>query len=158
MQRVVAPVGTPAVYIDYAHTPAALNVALRALRAHCKGKLWCVFGCGGERDVGKRPQMGRVAERRADRIVVTNDNPRGESPAAIISAIMTGIARADCATVIEDRAAAIAWAISEAGATDTVLIAGKGHENYQLIGDERRDFTDYGVAAINLTAAAENDA
>ena len=155
MQRVAAPAGTPAVYVDYAHTPDALNVALRALKAHCTGKLWCVFGCGGERDAGKRPQMGRAAERNADRIVVTNDNPRGESPTAIIAAIMEGIGRANRTTVIEDRAAAIAWAISEADARDTILIAGKGHENYQLIGDERRDFSDYGAAGVNLAAAAE---
>ena len=158
MQRVVGSAGTPAVYVDYAHTPEALNVALRSLRAHCKGNLWCVFGCGGERDAGKRPQMGRVAERCADRIVVTNDNPRGESPLEIIADIMTGIARANRATVVEDRAAAIAWAIREASAQDTILIAGKGHENYQLIGEERHDFADYVAAAKNLAAIAEDGA
>ena len=158
MQRVAAPAGTPAVYVDYAHTPDALNAALRALRAHCKGRLWCVFGCGGERDAGKRPQMGRIAERRADRTVITNDNPRGEAPAEIIADIITGMTRADRVTVVEDRAAAIAWAIREAGTKDTILIAGKGHENYQLIGDERREFADYGAAAINLAAAAERGA
>lgn len=157
MQRVAAPAGTPAVYVDYAHTPDALGAALRALRSHCKGRLWCVFGCGGERDAGKRPQMGRVAERRADRVVITNDNPRGESPTAIIADILSGIARVDCATVIEDRAAAIAWTIREASADDTILLAGKGHENYQLIAGERRDFADYGAAAVNLAAIAEQD-
>jgi len=158
MQRVAAPDGTPAVYVDYAHTPDALNLALQALRSHCKGRLWCVFGCGGERDVGKRPQMGRIAERRADRAVVTNDNPRAESPAKIIAEIMAGIARPERATVIEDRAAAIAWAIQNADPRDTILIAGKGHENYQLIGGERRDFADYGAAAVNLAAAADTRA
>ena len=84
MERVPSSNGLPAVYIDYAHTPGAIDVALRALRQHCSGHLWCVFGCGGDRDVGKRPQMGRVAEKRADDIVITNDNPRSEAPAAII--------------------------------------------------------------------------
>ena len=155
MQRVVAPADLPAVYVDYAHTPDALNVALRALRSHCRGRLWCVFGCGGERDAGKRPQMGRVAERHADRIVVTNDNPRGETPGEIIADILSGLTRVDSATVIEDRATAIAWTIREAVALDTILIAGKGHENYQLIGGERRDFADYGAAAVSLAALAE---
>jgi len=155
MQRVAGAVGTPSVYIDYAHTPAALNLALQALRMHCKGRLWCVFGCGGERDAGKRPQMGRVAERHADQVVVTSDNPRGESPTEIIAAIMEGFVRPGRVTAIEDRAAAIGWAIAAAKSGDTVLIAGKGHENYQLIGGERRDFSDYQVAAANLAARAE---
>ena len=98
--------------------------------------------------------MGRVAERHADRVVVTNDNPRGESPGDIISGILSGMTRVERATVIEDRAAAIAWTIREASAHDTILIAGKGHENYQLIGAERRDFADYGAAAVNLAAVA----
>ena len=152
MQRVAVTDGAPAVYVDYAHTPAALDAVLRALRAHCHGSLWCVFGCGGERDKGKRPQMGHVAEHRADRLVVTSDNPRRESPAAIIKEIMAGLAKPHCATVIEDRAAAIAWAIGSADAADSILIAGKGHESYQLQNGERRDFSDYGVAAANLAA------
>lgn len=158
MQRVVAADGLPAVYIDYAHSPAATEVALRALRAHCKGKLWCVFGCGGDRDAGKRSMMAKAAERLADRVVVTNDNPRTESPAAIIEDIFKGFADADLATVIEDRAAAIAWTIAEAGAEDVVLIAGKGHENYQLIGAERLEFSDYGTAQANLETRAEGGA
>ena len=155
MQRVAAIAGTPAVYVDYAHTPAALDVVLRALREHCRGSLWCVFGCGGERDKGKRPQMGRVAEHRADRLVVTSDNPRSEPAVSIIRDIMDGLANPDRATVIEDRAAAIAWAIGSADAQDSILIAGKGHENYQLLDGERRDFSDYGRAAANLAARAE---
>jgi UDP-N-acetylmuramoyl-L-alanyl-D-glutamate--2,6-diaminopimelate ligase len=155
MQRVTAAEKLPSVYVDYAHSPAALEVALRALRAHCKGKLWCVFGCGGNRDKGKRPIMGKVAERLADHVVITNDNPRTESPAAIIEQVVAGLADADAATVIEDRAAAIAWALAEAAAEDTVLIAGKGHENYQLIGTDRLDFSDYGAANANLQALAE---
>ena len=153
MQRVAADNG-PAVYIDYAHTPGAIEVALRALRAHTRGRLYCVFGCGGDRDAGKRPLMGRAAERLADEIVVTNDNPRSEMPEDIIADIVAGLSNAANATIIEDRGAAIAWAISDAGANDVVLIAGKGHENYQIIGDERVDFLDYGAAAGNLAAQA----
>ena len=157
MERVAAADGLPSVYVDYAHTPAAIEVALRALKAHCKGKLWCVFGCGGDRDAGKRPQMGRIAERRADRLIVTSDNPRSEDPSRIIAQIVAGLKRPNRVTVLEDRAAAIAWAIREAQADDIVLIAGKGHENYQLIGHKRLDFSDYGAALANLTARSEAD-
>jgi UDP-N-acetylmuramoyl-L-alanyl-D-glutamate--2,6-diaminopimelate ligase len=157
MERVAAADDLPSVYVDYAHTPAAIDVALRALKAHCKGKLWCVFGCGGDRDAGKRPQMGRIAERRADQLVVTSDNPRSEEPTQIIAQIVAGLKRSNRVTVLEDRAAAIAWAIREAQTDDIVLIAGKGHENYQLIGHERRDFSDYGAAMANLTARSEAD-
>ena len=151
MQRVSAELG-PAVYVDYAHTPGAIEVALRALRVHTRGRLYCVFGCGGDRDTGKRPLMGRAAERLADAVVITNDNPRNENPEDIISEILVGFASAASATVIEDRASAIAWAIADAGDDDVVLIAGKGHENYQLIGDLRLDFSDYGAATGNLAA------
>ena len=99
--------------------------------------------------------MGRIAERRADRIIITSDNPRSESPGKIIAAIVDGLTNAQNATIIEDRAAAIAWAIREAQPNDVVLIAGKGHENYQLIGDERRDFSDYSAAMASLAARAE---
>lgn len=152
MQRVPAEHG-PSVFVDYAHTPAALEVALRALKAHCRGKLWCVFGCGGDRDAGKRPLMGRIAERLADCVVITNDNPRTEAPGEIIEQIVAGLQHADRAQVIEDRAAAIGWAATNAAARDIVLIAGKGHENYQIIGTERLDFSDFGVAAATLEAA-----
>jgi len=155
MERVEAAAGLPTVYVDYAHSPQAIDVALRALRAHCKGKLWCVFGCGGDRDTGKRPQMARNAEMRADRLVVTSDNPRGEEPGQIIAQIIDGLQRPNRATVLEDRAAAIAWAIREAATDDIILIAGKGHENYQLIGTERIDFSDYGAALANLDKRAE---
>ena len=114
-----------------------------------------IAACGGDRDPGKRPQMGRIAERRADRIIITSDNPRSESPGKIIAAIVDGLTNAQNATIIEDRAAAIAWAIREAQPNDVVLIAGKGHENYQLIGDERRDFSDYSAAMASLAARAE---
>ncbi|MEJ2297882.1 MAG: UDP-N-acetylmuramoyl-L-alanyl-D-glutamate--2,6-diaminopimelate ligase [Woeseiaceae bacterium] len=150
MQRV--PGEGPAVYVDYAHTPNALDNALHALRAHCRGKLWCVFGCGGDRDRGKRPEMGRVAERLADRLVLTNDNPRSEEPARIVDDILAGLARAERATVVEDRAAAIAWAISRAAPEDTVLIAGKGHESYQEAHGERIAISDYAIAGGALAA------
>ncbi len=155
MERVEAAAGLPSVYVDYAHSPQAIDVALRALRVHCKGKLWCVFGCGGDRDTGKRPQMARRAEMHAERLVVTSDNPRGEDPGQIVAQIMSGLKQPDRATVLEDRAAAIAWAIREASADDIILIAGKGHENYQLIGTERIDFSDYGAALANLAKRAE---
>lgn len=152
MQRVDATGIT--VYVDYAHTPDAIEAALRALRAHCRGKLWCVFGCGGERDAGKRPQMAGSAERLADSIVITSDNPRTEDPQQIIDEIVSGLEQPQLATVIEDRAAAIAWAIDQAVETDIVLIAGKGHENYQQTGAERRPFSDYAVAKAALAAGA----
>ena len=151
LQRVDVESG-PKVFVDYAHTPAAVESALDALRPHCEGQLWCVFGCGGDRDAGKRPLMASVVERIADRIVVTNDNPRGEDPGHIIDAILSGLDEPESATVIEDRAAAIAWTIGKAAVGDVVLLAGKGHENYQVIGDERRDFSDYGIAAAILAA------
>lgn len=151
MQRVGTQEG-PAVYVDYAHTPTALDVALRALRSHCRGRLWVVFGCGGERDPGKRPQMGRVAERLAQRVVVTNDNPRAEAPGAIVDMIVSGMIDPSNGVVIEDRGAAIGWAIANAADDDTILIAGKGHENYQLVADQRLEFSDYAVAAVNLEA------
>ncbi len=150
MQRVEA--GGTSVFVDYAHTPNAIEGALRALRMHCRGNLWCVFGCGGDRDKGKRPLMGRAAERLADRIVVTSDNPRNEPAAKIIDEIVDGLAHPERATVLEDRAAAIAWAVAEADVADVVLIAGKGHENYQEIGNARQPFSDYSIAETALAA------
>jgi UDP-N-acetylmuramoyl-L-alanyl-D-glutamate--2,6-diaminopimelate ligase len=155
LQRLQSVPNLPTVYIDYAHTPAALEVVLEALREHCTGKLWCVFGCGGDRDAGKRPQMGQAAERLADQVVITNDNPRSESPARIVTDIVAGLSNADDVTAIEDRAAAIAWAIAAAEAEDIVLLAGKGHEDYQLIGDQRLNFSDYAVASVNLDLRAD---
>jgi UDP-N-acetylmuramoyl-L-alanyl-D-glutamate--2,6-diaminopimelate ligase len=111
-----------------------------------------VFGCGGDRDRGKRPEMGRVAERLADRLVLTNDNPRSEEPARIVDDILAGLARAERATVVEDRAAAIAWAISRAAPEDTVLIAGKGHESYQEANGERIAISDPAIAGGALAA------
>jgi UDP-N-acetylmuramoyl-L-alanyl-D-glutamate--2,6-diaminopimelate ligase len=145
--------GRPLAVIDYAHTPDALAKALDALREHCRGALWCVFGCGGDRDPGKRPLMGAVADERADRIIVTDDNPRSENPLDIIQAITAGI-EAHAARVIPDRSAAIAAALNEAAAADMVLIAGKGHEDYQIYGATRRRFSDRDEALKILGAAA----
>jgi UDP-N-acetylmuramoyl-L-alanyl-D-glutamate--2,6-diaminopimelate ligase len=132
---------SPLVVVDYAHTPDALAKALRAARQHTRGKLWCVFGCGGDRDAGKRPLMGRAASELADAVIITDDNPRTEKPAAIAAAILAGTDRRR-AEVIHDRAAAIASALQRAGAGDVVLVAGKGHEREQLVGAERRPFHD----------------
>jgi UDP-N-acetylmuramoyl-L-alanyl-D-glutamate--2,6-diaminopimelate ligase len=155
MQRVSPVAGRATVYVDYAHTPDALEVVLRALRMHCRGKLWCVFGCGGDRDEGKRPQMGRVAERRADHVVITSDNPRSEAPDEIIAAIAGGLEHPENAMLLKDRAAAIAWTIKEARRNDVILIAGKGHETYQILGDERRNFSDLATAQAVLAEFAE---
>jgi UDP-N-acetylmuramoyl-L-alanyl-D-glutamate--2,6-diaminopimelate ligase len=143
----------PLAVIDYAHTPDALAKALAALREHCRGKLWCVFGCGGDRDPGKRPMMGAVADELADQIIVTDDNPRSESPAEIIRAITAGIT-AHRARIVHDRGAAIAEALNAAGGSDVVLIAGKGHEDYQIYGASRRSFSDRDEALKILGAAA----
>ncbi|GIX21697.1 MAG: UDP-N-acetylmuramoyl-L-alanyl-D-glutamate--2,6-diaminopimelate ligase [Gammaproteobacteria bacterium] len=128
--------------IDYAHTPQALAAAIEALRTHFDGRLIVVFGCGGDRDRGKRPQMGAIAEAGADRLILTDDNPRHEAPEAIVADILAGLRAPQRAAVIHDRAAAIAAALAEAGPGDTVLIAGKGHETDQQYGDVRRPFSD----------------
>jgi UDP-N-acetylmuramoyl-L-alanyl-D-glutamate--2,6-diaminopimelate ligase len=143
----------PMAVIDYAHTPDALAKALGALREHCKGVLWCVFGCGGDRDPGKRPIMGAIADELADRIIVTDDNPRSENPQAITRAIVSGI-KSRAARVIHDRGDAIHAALKEAQAGDVVLIAGKGHEDYQIYGDTRRSFSDRREAQRHLGVAA----
>ncbi len=134
--------GQPAVVVDYAHTPYALQTVLQALRPHCKGELICLFGAGGERDSGKRPQMGAVAERWADRAVLTSDNPRGESAQAIVEQIAAGFSEPLRAQRIVDRGQAIDEVIAAASADDLVLVAGKGHEDYQQIGTQRLPFSD----------------
>lgn len=151
---------TPLVVIDYAHTPDALQKTLATLREVSQqrdGQLWCVFGCGGDRDPGKRPQMGAVSQA-ADHIVVTSDNPRSEEPAAILAQIVEGIGAArrakDAPHVIEDRAAAILWAIRHAAKNDVVLLAGKGHEPYQEIKGKKLPFLDADHAALALAARA----
>jgi UDP-N-acetylmuramoyl-L-alanyl-D-glutamate--2,6-diaminopimelate ligase len=129
--------------IDYAHTPDALENALTSARGLGEGTLWCVFGCGGDRDREKRPRMGRVAERLADRIVLTDDNPRNEDGLAIIRAIQAGMNQPQRSIVIRDRARAIAHALGESDAGDIVLVAGKGHETEQVIGDRRLPCDDH---------------
>jgi UDP-N-acetylmuramoyl-L-alanyl-D-glutamate--2,6-diaminopimelate ligase len=147
----------PLVVVDYAHTPDALKQALTTLRelldSHASrltphaSRLICVFGCGGDRDRGKRPQMGRVAAALADRVVVTSDNPRGEDPRRIIDDIVGGVRGGGGGMVIEpDRHAAIVRAVNEARRGDVVLLAGKGHESYQEIRGARRPFSDAAVA------------
>lgn len=143
----------PQVVIDYAHTPAALAAALDAVRQHTTGQVWCVFGCGGERDVGKRAEMGAVADTQADRIVITDDNPRSEDPQTIAAAILAGVQRQE-PLLIHDRAAAIRLALEQAAPGDTVLVAGKGHENYQLIGAQKLAFDDAAVARATLQERA----
>ncbi len=137
-----------AVIIDYAHTPDALEQALLAMRLHCGGKLWCVFGCGGDRDQSKRPKMGEIVERNADIVIVTSDNPRHESPDQIIDEILGGVERP--ALVEVDRAKAIEFAIMNAAAGDSILVAGKGHEPYQLYGDKKIPFKDTDCARLAL--------
>ena len=134
------------VYIDYAHTPDALDKALSALKAHAKEKVVCVFGCGGDRDVGKRPLMAAVAEAHADVIYVTNDNPRNEPPSVIIEHILAGFKSQENVIVLENRKQAIRQAIASSGEKDIVLLAGKGHENYQIIGDKKLSFSDFDIA------------
>lgn len=146
--------GQPLVVVDFAHTPDALEQALATLRAHTRGRLACVFGCGGERDAGKRPQMGAIAERLADTVIVTDDNPRGEDGDAIVAGILGGLSRRDAATVMRDRAAAIRHAIAAAGEGDVVLIAGKGHEPYQEVAGVRHAFDDTDIARDALGVCA----
>lgn len=141
-QAAITPDGAP-VYVDYAHTADALQAALCALRPHAQGRLLLVFGCGGDRDPGKRPQMGAVAARLADRIFITDDNPRSEDPALIRTAIL---AVAPDAVEIADRGTAIAAAMAEARAGDIVLLAGKGHEQGQIVGNDVLPFDDRDVA------------
>jgi UDP-N-acetylmuramoyl-L-alanyl-D-glutamate--2,6-diaminopimelate ligase len=145
---------TPLVVVDYAHTPDALEQALDSLRAHTRGALVCVFGCGGERDRGKRPQMAKVVERLADRMIVTDDNPRGEDGDAIVAEILAGLARPAAARVQRDRALAIIEAIATALRDDVVLIAGKGHEAYQESAGARRAFDDMRHARLALGIAS----
>ncbi|MEM9101139.1 MAG: UDP-N-acetylmuramoyl-L-alanyl-D-glutamate--2,6-diaminopimelate ligase [Pseudomonadota bacterium] len=134
------------VVIDYAHTPDALEKALIVTRQHCEGRLWLVFGCGGERDKPKRPIMGSIAESLADKVIITNDNPRNESELDIIKQIEEGMKNTDRVTRILDRQEAITFAITQASKNDWVLIAGKGHEDYQDIAGKRIVFSDEAVA------------
>jgi UDP-N-acetylmuramoyl-L-alanyl-D-glutamate--2,6-diaminopimelate ligase len=141
-RAVITRAGAP-VYVDYAHTPDAIEAAIEALRPHAKGRLIIVFGAGGDRDVGKRSEMGRVASAMADLVIVTDDNPRSEEPAAIRSAILEG---APGAREVPGRRDAIASAVAEAGEDDIILLAGKGHEQGQIVGDRVLPFDDVQVA------------
>ncbi len=144
----------PLVVVDYAHTPKALEQILSAVRAHTRGRLLCVFGCGGDRDNGKRPLMGEVAARLADRVIVTDDNPRSEVPAMITDQIVAGVTPSlrGKLTVEHDRARAIRAAVADAGPGDVVLVAGKGHETTQTHGREVREFSDRAFVAQLLEA------
>ncbi len=153
MQLVPAQAHQPLVLVDYAHTPDALLKALHALRPVAEargGKLWCVFGCGGDRDPVKRPMMGAVAEQYADQVVLTSDNPRSESPAFILSQILAGVAGRDRVDVIDDRRDAIRHALRDAAPTDVVLLAGKGHEETQEIAGVKTPFSDVDQAVAAL--------
>jgi len=142
---------SPLAVVDYAHTPDALRKALSAARAHCSGRLVVVFGCGGDRDPGKRPIMGSIAAELADDIVITDDNPRGEAPEAIVADIAAGIPAGKPYRIEHDRGRAIRDAVMDASERDVVLIAGKGHEDYQIYGRERRAFSDQKAATAALT-------
>ncbi len=156
MQRIASDATGPQVVVDYAHTPDALEKALLALQpfaAERGGQLWCVFGCGGNRDVGKRPLMGALAQRLAQHVVITSDNPRDEAPAFILLQIVAGLAGSqERVNVIDDRRAAIAHAVRSARAHDVVLVAGKGHEDYQEIRGVKHPFSDVDEASAALRA------
>jgi len=136
----------PGVVVDFAHTPDALEKALTALKPHCHGKLWCVFGCGGERDKGKRPEMGAIAAKYADRMVITADNPRSENVSDIIQDIESGISIGAAYQVELDRSEAVRCAVMNAANDDLILLAGKGHENYQDIGGKKYAYSDRDTA------------
>ncbi len=144
----------PLAVVDYAHTPDALEKVLAALREHCAGRLTCVLGCGGERDRGKRPEMGALAERLADRVILTDDNPRGEDGASIIAEILAGFSAPERALVERHRGAAIRAAVTGSGPGDLVAVCGKGHEDYQLVGDLRLPFSDSEQVRLALQEAA----
>ncbi len=152
MERFGGGASRPLVVVDYAHTPDALQQALAALREHTRGRLWCVFGCGGDRDRGKRPLMGGIAERLADVVLLTDDNPRHEPAQSIIDDILAGMQTTP--TVVRERRQAIRLALREASGGDVVLIAGKGHEDYQQVGDERHAYSDRALVQELLGEAA----
>lgn len=134
--------GKAKVVVDYAHTPDALEKALQALRVHCSGKLWAIFGCGGDRDKGKRPLMAQAGERLADHIILADDNPRSESPRLIIEDMLEGLESKQSAKVEHDRFKALAFAVKHAASDDIILLAGKGHEDYQVVGTENIHYSD----------------
>ncbi len=135
------------VVVDYAHTPDALQKALSAIRVHCKGQIWAIFGCGGDRDRGKRPMMADIGECYADKVILTNDNPRSEAPEAIIADMQAGLKQPLKVIVEQDRFQALQYALENAGSEDFILLAGKGHEDYQILGQERIHYSDRESAA-----------
>ena len=149
METFTAP-GQPLAVVDYAHTPDALEKALQATRAHCSGRLICVFGCGGDRDARKRPVMGEIAERLSDEVIITDDNPRTEDGDRIVADIVAGLKDPSRALIERDRAKAIALAIGHGRSGDAVLVAGKGHEDYQIVGTQTRHFSDREVVETVL--------
>lgn len=157
MQPLPADTSKPSVVVDFAHTPDALAQALQALRLHSgsQGELICVFGCGGDRDRGKRAEMAAVAERHADRVVVTSDNPRSEDPRAIVEDVLAGFAKPESVIVCVERDQAIRQAIEMAAAGDLVLLAGKGHEQYQEVAGVRHPFSDFDYAWHVLNEGAD---
>jgi len=160
MQRISEKSGDPLIVVDYAHTPDALAKALQSLHEHVKArknsKVWCVFGCGGDRDKGKRPLMGEVAEQFSDHVVITDDNPRTEAASHIVSQILDGILKQQDVTIIHDRAAAIKYALEHAAPNDAILVAGKGHESYQIIGTERLPYSGDAAVAQELLSAGRD--
>ncbi len=147
---------TPLAVVDYAHTPDALEKALQALRVHCTGQLWCLVGCGGDRDRGKRPMMAAMAEQYADRVILTNDNPRTEEPARIMADMVAGLRDPAAVQVEHDRVKAISLAIGQASKQDIILVAGKGHEDYQIIGTDKRHYSDRETVAAALHTLLES--
>lgn len=130
------------VVVDYAHTPDALEKALQALRVHCHGELWAIFGCGGDRDAGKRPMMAEIAERLGDKVVLTDDNPRSEDPALIMKDMLAGLTKPAEAIVQHDRFKALSYALEHASSQDIILLAGKGHEDYQILNSGTIHYSD----------------
>jgi UDP-N-acetylmuramoyl-L-alanyl-D-glutamate--2,6-diaminopimelate ligase len=151
-------VHAPLAVVDYAHTPDALQKVLSAARAHCRGRLGVVFGCGGDRDAGKRPLMGAIAAELADDIILTDDNPRTESPEAIAAGIGAGIPAGKPFRIELDRARAIRESLAAARADDVIVIAGKGHEDYQIYGQERRPFSDQKIVRASLASRQGGEA
>jgi UDP-N-acetylmuramoyl-L-alanyl-D-glutamate--2,6-diaminopimelate ligase len=145
---------TATAVIDFAHTEQALRACLTASREHTRGQLWCIFGCGGDRDPGKRKGMGRAAEELADRIIITDDNPRTEPAENIVSDILAGLKQPAKACVVHNRQAAIEYALAEAGSDDLVVIAGKGHELEQIVGNQRYPFSDRHVVQRFMQAVS----
>ncbi len=147
---------TPLAIVDYAHTPDALEKTLLTIREHCVGMIWCIFGCGGDRDPGKRPLMAKIAEKLANRVIVTNDNPRTESETQIRDDIFAGFKRPEKAVFIQDRSEAIRQILLKAQVGDAVLIAGKGHEDYQIIGKEKFHLSDIEIAEAVIAEIAND--